>query len=421
MNKGPKSLEYFLRDLNIVKKKYEEREQLEDNFNLFTILKKYSDEKYLHSRFISSLLDPEGPHKMKVLFLNLFLNKVNSLLDFDDGTVEIYPNNQSRSEYKRIDISLIDRNKKQAIIIENKIFHTDTNNEEVGQLEKYYGCLIEEDKISADNIEVYYLTLDGHEPSEASVSTREKYPELKQKVRCISYALEILDWLKACIKESYNKPALRESINQYIKLIEQMTNNNAAIEERKEITRIIGLNDENLFSAKLLLDNYKHVQWHTLYDFWKELSQGFEHEEYKILLSIPNEDIDTLVHGGPKQRRKIDLTFVVLSPHGLPFDIFAEFGDWLSWGIYDGEDKASEIPTVYKDRITAFAKEHTEYEETKDWLWWKYFDLTDNDNICCSHFNYEGTFKLISPRYRHEVIEKIIKEIKDFETIVCCS
>lgn len=35
-----KSLEYLLREINIVRKKYEEREANEDNFNLFTILRK---------------------------------------------------------------------------------------------------------------------------------------------------------------------------------------------------------------------------------------------------------------------------------------------------------------------------------------------------------------------------------------------
>ena len=43
-----KSLEYLLREINIVRKKYEEREANEDNFNLFTILRKKTDECYLH-------------------------------------------------------------------------------------------------------------------------------------------------------------------------------------------------------------------------------------------------------------------------------------------------------------------------------------------------------------------------------------
>ena len=56
--------------------------------------------------------------------------------------------------------------------------------------------MIEEDKIPEDGIEVYYLTLDGHEPSEDSVKLSGKYPTLQDKVKCISYSVEILDWLR---------------------------------------------------------------------------------------------------------------------------------------------------------------------------------------------------------------------------------
>ena len=157
-----KNLEYLLRDINIIRKKYEEREANEDNFNLFTILRKDSDERYLHSRFISSLLDFRGPHKLGNTFLSLFLNVVRSKFEHDEGNIDICPNNSIRSEYKNIDICLINKLKQQAVIIENKIYSGDSNHEEEGQLERYYGTLIEEDKIPRDNIEVYYLTLDRH-------------------------------------------------------------------------------------------------------------------------------------------------------------------------------------------------------------------------------------------------------------------
>lgn len=144
-------------------------------------------------------------------------------------------------------------------MVENKIYHEDTNHEDKGQLENYYGRLIEEDKIPEDGIEVYYLTLDGHEPSEDSVKLSGKYPKLQDKVKCISYSVEILEWLRTIVKECYNKPSLRESIIQYIKIVENMTNNDISIDERKEITSLIGMNEDNLLSAKLLIDNFNHV------------------------------------------------------------------------------------------------------------------------------------------------------------------
>jgi hypothetical protein len=72
---------------------------------------------------------------------------------------------------------LLDKSTKRAVIIENKIYASDSNHENEGQLEKYYRIIIEEEKIPEDNIEVYYLSLDGHEPSTESVSTNNKYPK----------------------------------------------------------------------------------------------------------------------------------------------------------------------------------------------------------------------------------------------------
>lgn len=130
-----KNIKYLLRDINIVRKKFEEREKNEDNFNMFTILRKESDEVYLHSRFLSALLDPNGPHRLGATNLDLFLQEVNSNFEYGPKYLEVIPNNKNRAEYKNIDILFIDRRNKQAVIVENKIYHRDTNHETEGQLE----------------------------------------------------------------------------------------------------------------------------------------------------------------------------------------------------------------------------------------------------------------------------------------------
>lgn len=284
--KDIKNIKYLLRDINIVRKKYEEREKNEDNFNMFTILRKESDEVYLHSRFLSALLDPNGPHRLGTIFLNSFLDRIGSDFDYEEKSLEVYPNNQNRSEYKEIDICFIDRAVEKAVMIENKIYHQDTNHEDKGQLENYYGRLIEEDKIPEDGIEVYYLTLDGHEPSEDSVKLSGKYPKLQNKVKCISYSVEILEWLRTIVKECYNKPSLRESIIQYIKIVENMTNNNLSVDEIKELSNLIGDNEENLQSTKVLLDNFSHIKWYTIHDFWEELSAEFVNRGFEIQYKV---------------------------------------------------------------------------------------------------------------------------------------
>lgn len=403
-----KNIKYLLRDINIVRKKYEEREKNEDNFNMFTILRKESDEVYLHSRFLSALLDPNGPHKLGKLFLNSFLDRIGSDFDYDEKSLEVYPNNQNRSEYKEIDICFIDRVAKNAVMIENKIYHEDTNHEDKGQLENYYERLIEEDKIPEDRIEVYYLTLDGHEPSEDSVKLSGKYPELQDKVKCISYSVEILEWLRSIVKECYNKPSLRESIIQYIKIVEYMTNNDISIDERKEITSLIGMNEDNLMSAKLLIDNFNHVKWHTIYDFYIELETELQYRGFEILHKPEEKDITNLVHGGPK-KRKVDLELTARKKN-VPVWISAEFTDWLFWGVCNDKILSKEISS----KIKSFMAENKVFTQEDIWLCWKYFGDSDEERIYFPDFTEEGTFRLISPQYRKGMILRLVNEIEVF-------
>jgi len=86
--------------------------------------------------FFLSLLDPNGPHRLGTIFLNSFLDRIESDFEYDEKSLEVYPNNLNRSEYKEIDICFIDRVAKKAVMVENKIYHEDTNHEDKGQLRK---------------------------------------------------------------------------------------------------------------------------------------------------------------------------------------------------------------------------------------------------------------------------------------------
>lgn len=405
-----KNIKYLLRDINIVRKKFEEREKNEDNFNMFTILRKESDEVYLHSRFLSALLDPNGPHRLGTIFLNSFLDRIESDFEYDEKSIEVYPNNLNRSEYKEIDICFIDRIGKRAVMVENKIYHKDSNHEDKGQLENYYGKLIEEDKIPEDGIEVYYLTLDGHEPSEDSVKLSGKYPTLQDKVKCISYSVEILDWLRDLVKECYNKPSLRESVIQYIKLIESMTNNDLSLEEIKELSNLIGQNEDNIQSTKVLLDNFIHIKWHTIHDFWQELILELINRDFKIQYQVENEEIDNLVHGNQKTRR-IDLE-VQIKFKNVPVWIRNEYDEWLFWGVYTDEENKLSKNLISK--LNKLKSGYSVYESDENWLCYKFFGDCEQEKICFSDFSCEGTFNLISGKYRKEIIIKLSNQIEEF-------
>lgn len=402
-----KNIKYLLRDINIVRKKIEERAKDEEKFNIFTILRKESDEVYLHSRFLSALLDPNGPHRLGTFILDSLLHIVGSKFKYNENTLKVYPNNKKRSEYKKIDICFIDRATRQAVIIENKIRHIDTNHEDKGQLENYYEKLIEEDKIPKDRIEVYYLTLDGHEPSEDSVNLSGKFPELKKKVKCISYSVEILYWLREVAKESYDWPALRETIIQYTKLIKEMTGNNLNEIEIKEIEKIIGLDEDNLLGTKLLIDNFIHVRWYTIQDFWNELTTELSNRNFTILKSIKEDEIDDLVHKG----NKVYLEIVIMN-NDVPLWIKNEYNGWLFWGVYNDEE--NKRPKSLIEKIDKLISKYSEFESDEYWPCFKYFGETEQEMIKFSDFSCEGTFKLISGKYRKEMIIKLTNQIEDF-------
>ena len=411
------NLSYLIKESYLLSHKYKDKKEQENAFNIFSVLRKESDEVYLHSRFLSALIDLHAPHKMGSIFLDSFLEIINSNFNYSPKSFESYPNYNFHSEYKDIDILLIDRQYQNAIIIENKIFHCDTNHETEGQLEKYYRIIAEDEGIPEEKIEVIYLTIDGHEPSDESVNTKGSYPQLNTIVKSISYGIEIIKWLKECAKECFNKPSIRESIIQYLNLIETMTNNDISIEERIALVKLIGKNDDNLEGAKFLLDNFKHVQLHTLIDFWNELKNEAELRNYEIISSPSEDDIRKLVHGGPIQRKvSLDLTF--LTDEEIPFSIVSDYDDWIYWGISSDEFKKHHNKTISAKSIKEFVKASDEYdsEENEYWLFSSYLSLSEDEDVCCSDFSCDGTFKLITPSYRQQIITIIFEELEKFKS-----
>ena len=146
-------LRNFLEKLDVIRKRYEDIEARKDQFNIFTAMFDESDEVNLHSQFIFSLLNFKTGNEYR--YLNAFLKCVDSSFEYNLNSLEIH------KELHDIDILLLDKSTKRAVIIENKIYASDSNHENEGQLEKYYRIIIEEEKIPEDNIEVtsWHLTI----------------------------------------------------------------------------------------------------------------------------------------------------------------------------------------------------------------------------------------------------------------------
>jgi hypothetical protein len=211
----------------------EERNRKGENYNLFSIL---SIERYelKHSALIANLLDPKGSHGCGDAFLRAFFEIAlkERTYPFEDCTLphsytEYYTGPIADDTGGRIDILV--KSSHYGLIIENKIYAGDQDK----QLIRYdnYG----KKTFGAGKYLLAYLTLYGYDATKESTST--KSAEEVGYLR-LSYAEDILRWLEQCARLADNKPLVRESLNQYIRTIKQLTYQDM---NQKNIEKIIDL------------------------------------------------------------------------------------------------------------------------------------------------------------------------------------
>jgi len=209
-------------------------------------------------------------------------HKCSVLTEYSIGKVEI-----NDITGGRIDLLLIDKLNNTEIIIENKIYANDQNN----QLERY--CAYASSR--GNKSKVFYLTLDGSKSDSAG-----KY-EADKDYYCLSYSTDILDWLVKCHGEVSDYPIIRETIKQYIisikKLTGQLTNNAMEIELMKKI-----LDDQNYGAAKQIIDAFNQLEkekdkfWYEVMDLLKKYSDE-NHMGWVFNLKNKSILIDIFKHG----------------------------------------------------------------------------------------------------------------------------
>ncbi len=125
----------------------------------------------------------------------------------------------------RIDILIRDKHNPE-VVIENKINAADQEK----QISRYLKTL--------PRAKVFLLTL-----SSVNRANRSNAKD-RERLACISYAWHILPWLEACRKEAALAPLVRETITQYIHLIQRLTRQNTstrmnqALSKQSHMTRL---------------------------------------------------------------------------------------------------------------------------------------------------------------------------------------
>jgi PD-(D/E)XK nuclease superfamily len=213
------------------------------SFNVFNILRIDRYEVKTHSPMLAELLNPKGSHGQGSIFLRHFCSAVG-VTEFDTEsasvTTERHIGPKTEISGGRIDIQISSK-AGDRIIIENKI----DASEETNQLGRY--------REYSQSAYLFFLTLSGEASREAGEANA-------PRAKPISYRSDIMRWLEACRKEAANAPTVRETITQYIQLIQQLTNQNTNTRMSQELTDAVLQNENSYLAYRALCATEQKVQ-----------------------------------------------------------------------------------------------------------------------------------------------------------------
>lgn len=229
-------------------------------FNMFEVCG-VNHYEVTHSAIVAELLNPQGSHGQRELFVEAFIKSIN-LQDFNFELVGVNVITEMVTPNGRIDI-VISNSNNQAIIIENKIYASD----QWQQLKRYDDFA--KTKYSR-GYKILYLTLNGSDPNDEESKNVEYIT--------ISYKHHIIDWLLQCKHLAIDKPLIRETLNQYILHIKNLTN--TVDMKKNETSNIIDILIKNPQETVMILnskwDLEEYIVKTYLFPILERIAQKFD-------------------------------------------------------------------------------------------------------------------------------------------------
>ncbi len=190
------------------------------HFNIFDILRINHLEAKVHSPFLAELLNPLGSHRQGRLFFNAFIKHLFPKT-FKENSIDRIRIKIELSDYEkgRMDIVIFyeENNIPKVIIIENKIYHHD----ELNQLERYYGYVIQEG-FKEGNFHLVYLTPYKTIPSNKSISEK-LYKTLKDMNALTEWGYyDDISHILEPVQSEIKAPIVSNTIIQYINTINNL-------------------------------------------------------------------------------------------------------------------------------------------------------------------------------------------------------
>ena len=265
------ALSTMLADITAVRQRSELLQRYKGyGFNLIRLLGAKTDEVKI-CRLLYELLSPNGSHSQGSKFLRLFYSMV---LDKKFSGAEINSSQVFREytiqKQRRIDLFI--HTTHYDIPIEVKIHAGDQED----QCKDYFQYAKAPD---GEEPTMYYLTLDGHDPSGDSTGNTNPH------VIPISFANSVIPWLDACAKAVLDTTRLRESILQIKQALEEV----CGIMNDKEQKDIVAI-------VKKSYDDFQNAE---------KISEATRHLKDELLVRIVS-DIETKVQQATNRTRLIN-------------------------------------------------------------------------------------------------------------------
>lgn len=404
-----------------------------EKFNVFSVLNMESDEENTHNRLIYEFLSKDGSHGMGDVFLREFFAKVLEK-PYPDSEVHVERESKIKDpdNYGRIDIIIY--GKGFCYPIEMKIYAGDQDK----QIERYDKHA--KDKCRDGDNKVYYLTLDGHEPSEKSLgeglntemeaSKDENIDDIKEThVECISFDFHIRNWLERCSEIAWKEPSITGIIQQYIKLLDKLTGHFEEDIFMGEIKNIVGHSRENYESALAIEQSLPKIRTEKMIEFFdnikKHMDSKCKDRKLEYLCSDYREKAEEY-YDKSKKRVYPHLSYLVWEGDKIKIVLRFEVNERFFFGInfYGKDDNQLKCCDVnLSDAKDAKWKAILEKKKVKSsyWLWWMYLPCepqrenkaSDEENV--NFMTCDGLYKnLFDPKeFDPKEQESLMKRITD--------
>ena len=306
------------------------------SFNIFDIANIETDERKM-CRILHELLSPKGRHGQGGAYLALFMRDCMGL-PFDE-------NAQVHREYRT------DANRSIDIVIEaGGRFHPIEvkigTGEGYEQCSHYYEFALS--KNGGKDTQLYYLTKYGEPPTEET----SKALADDEKIRCLSFSDDVLDWLKQCLAlpDTIRKAPIREILLQLVSTIEKITNQSED-KEMNEIVQLLSASAQHMRSAKAIVDSYEQCRMHMAKRFFEALHEGLKDRLGDTLHAFDEKASEGFLELSYVGRREVEpgitLVFIVGTNTKYKDSLFMGFALMKDGANYEDADMAQRLKPLF--------------------------------------------------------------------------